>query len=171
VDPTLDEKEMLVMVTLGHLAVEHDNHAYLERVTELCARATDADRCSVFLVDVQKGELRSAVAQRIAAEIRLPIGQGLAGHAAATGETINVPDAYADPRFHQEVDRATGYHTSNTLTVPVWTTDRQTVVGVIQVLNKMGGAFERHDQILLERIADAIGPVLERMVYPRGVAR
>jgi hypothetical protein len=34
------------------------------------------------------------------------------------------------------------------------------VAGVIQVLNKRGGAFERHDQMLLERIAQALGPTL-----------
>lgn len=156
------------MVTLGHLAVEHDRHAYLERVTDLCARATDADRCTVFVVDLEHHELHSAMAQRLATEIRLPIGKGLAGHAAATGETINVPDAYADPRFDRETDRTTGYRTSNTLTVPVWAPDGQTVVGVIQVLNKSGGAFERHDQILIERIAEAVGPVLDQMAHSRG---
>ncbi len=159
------------MVTLGHLAVEHDRDVYLDRVTDLCSRATDADRCTVFVVDQEHRELRSAVAQRLSTEIRLPIGRGLAGHAAATGETINVPDAYSDPRFDRATDMATGYRTSNTLTVPVWTRDGRTVVGVIQVLNKRGGAFERHDQILIERIGEAMGPVLEQMAHSRGAAR
>ncbi len=155
------------MVTLGHLAVEHDRHAYLEKVTQLCSQATDADRCSVFVVDREHGEVRSAVAQHLTEEIRLPLGRGLAGQSAATGETINVPDAYSDPRFDQEVDRATGYLTSNTLAVPVWAEDGRSVVGVIQVLNKKGGAFERHDQILIERIARAVAPLLEQTEHPK----
>lgn len=167
----MDDKEMLVMVTLGHLSVEHDRHAYLERVTELCSHATDADRCTVYVVDREQGELRSAVAQRIGVEIRLPLGRGLAGHVAATGETINVPEAYADARFDPAVDRMTGYRTSNILAVPVWSADARTVVGVIQVLNKRGGAFERHDQILIERIAEAVGPVLEHWGLPKGGVR
>ncbi len=155
----MDDKVALILVTLGHLSVEHDRAAYLEKVVELCAHATDAERCTLYLVDQERGELRSAVAQRLFEAIRLPVGRGLAGHVAATGETINVPDAYADPRFDPTVDMRSGYRTLNMLAVPVW--DGRVVTGVIQVLNKRGGAFERHDQMLLERIAEAIGPALK----------
>jgi signal transduction protein with GAF and PtsI domain len=157
----MDEKVALVMVTLSHLSVLHDRGTYLERLVELCSRATDADRCTVYVVDRERSELRSTVAQRMGQQIRLPIGQGLAGQVAATGETINVPEAYADPRFDRSVDQRTGYRTANILAVPVWDRGGRAVVGVIQVLNKKDGAFERHDQMLLERIAEAVGPVLE----------
>jgi GAF domain-containing protein len=167
----VDEKTTLVLVTLGHLAVERDRSSYLERVVDLCSQATDAQRCTVYLVDRDEGELRSAVAQRLGQEIRLPMGKGLAGHVASTGETINVPDAYADPRFDPTVDRRSGFRTTNILSVPVWDRDGRSVVGVIQVLNKRGGAFERHDQMLLERIAEAIGPVLEQPAHRRGGVR
>ena len=155
----MDEKVALVMVTLGHLRVERDAKTYLERITDLCAQATDAERATVYIVDRDSRDLRSAVAQRIP-EIRLPMGRGLAGQVATTGETINVPDAYADPRFDSTVDRATRFRTTNILAVPVWDARGTEVVGVIQVLNKRGGAFERHDQMLLERIAQALGPAL-----------
>jgi len=167
----MDEKVALVMVTLGHLSVERDRATYLERVVELCSQATDAERCTVYIVDREQGDLRSAVAQRLGQEIRLTVGQGLAGHVAATGETINVPDAYADPRFDDTVDRRTGFRTMNILAVPVRDHDGRSVVGVIQVLNKRGGAFERHDQMLLERIAERIGPVLEQPAVRRGGMR
>jgi signal transduction protein with GAF and PtsI domain len=167
----MDEKTALVLVTLGHLTVERDRAAYLERVVELCSQATDAQRCTVYVVDHEEAMLRSAVAQRLGQEIRLPIGKGLAGHVAATGETINVPDAYDDPRFDPSVDRRSGFRTTNILSVPVWDRDGRSVVGVIQVLNKRGGAFERHDQMLLERIAEAIGPVLEQPAHRRGGVR
>ena len=167
----MDEKVALVMVTLGHLSVVHDRAAYLERVVDLCSQATDADRSTVYVVDREHGELRSAVAQRLGVEIHLPLGQGLAGQVATTGETINVPDAYADPRFDSSVDRRTGFRTMNILAVPVWDRDGRSVVGVIQVLNRRGGAFERHDQMLLERIAEAIGPVLEQPALRRGGVR
>src|SRR5262245_41038097 len=115
----MDEKVALVMVTLGHLKVERDPKAYLERITELCSQATDAERATVYVVDREQQELRSAVAQR-SPEIRLPLGRGLAGHVASTGETINVPDAYADPRFDPTMDRLTQFRTTNILAVPVW---------------------------------------------------
>lgn len=161
----LDDKVTLVMVGLGHLQFIKDRHTYLERLVDLCSRAVDAERCTVYVADHARGEIRSAVAQRAGMEIRLPIGRGLAGQVALTGETINVPDAYADPRFDRSVDRATGFRTVNILAVPVWGPDGRTV-GVIQVLNKRGGSFERHDQMLLERIAEASRTVLEQVGHP-----
>ncbi len=35
---------------------------------------------------------------------RFPIGKGIAGHVALTGETLNVPDVYKDDRFNPAVD-------------------------------------------------------------------
>lgn len=158
----LDEKVALIKVKLGHLAVQRDREAYLRGLVELCSQAVDADRCTVYLVDQAKREIRARAAQRIATEIRLPLGQGLAGVAALTGETINVPDAYADARFDREIDQRTGYHTVNILVVPVWGAAGHPV-GVIQALNKRDGTFERHDQMLLEQVADEVAPVLEKI--------
>lgn len=158
----LEETDAYVVVTLAHLAQLKDPDAYLRSLVELCSRATDAERASVYVVDQERREVRSLVAQRARIEIRLPIGKGLAGSAAATGETINVPDAYADPRFEASVDQASGFRTRNALTVPVWRARGAAVIGVIQVLNKRSGPFERHDQILLERVALAVSPFLER---------
>ncbi len=159
----LDDKVALVLVKLGHLAVQKDREAYLRGLVDLCSQAVDAERCTVYIVNGKKKELWARVAQRTATEIRLPIGQGLAGQSALTGETINVPDAYADARFDRNVDLRTGFRTLNMLVVPVWGSDGQSVVGVIQALNKRNGAFERRDQMLLEQIAETVGPVLEHI--------
>src|SRR5262249_42010917 len=69
------------------------------------------------------------------------------------------PDAYADPRFNQEVDRKTGYRTRSILAVPVL--DRLgEAVGVVQVLNKRGGPFtvtdERRSKAFSAQVAIAI---------------
>ena len=159
----LDDKVALVLVKLGHLAVQRDREAYLRGLVDLCSQAVDAERCTVYIVDYKRNELWARVAQRTATEIRLPLGQGLAGQSAQTGETINVPDAYADARFDRNVDLRTGFRTVNMLVVPVWGGDGNTVVGVLQALNKRNGAFERRDQMLLEQIAESVGPVLEHI--------
>ncbi|HEY8787180.1 MAG TPA: GAF domain-containing protein [Candidatus Limnocylindria bacterium] len=159
----LDDKVALVLVKLGHLAVQKDREAYLRGLVDLCSQAVDAERCTVYIVNGKKHELWARVAQRTATEIRLPLGQGLAGQSALTGETINVPDAYADARFDRNIDLRTGFRTLNMLVVPVWGSDGQNVVGVIQALNKRNGAFERRDQMLLEQIAETVGPVLEHI--------
>lgn len=161
---SLDDKMAYVDVKLGHLVVERDREAYLRALVELCSNAVDAERCTIYLVDHARGELRARVAQRAGVDIVLPVGRGLAGHSAASGETVNVPDAYADARFDPTTDLRSGYRTKNMLVVPVWgVTHPRRVSGVIQVLNRRDGAFERSDQMLLERVADAVAPVLEQM--------
>lgn len=159
----LDDRAAYISVKLGHLAVQRDREAYLHDLVDLCARAVDAERSTVYLVDPRRNELVARFAQRTAVEIRLPLGQGIAGTVAQTGETINVPDAYADPRFDRNVDLRSGFRTQNMLVVPVWSVDGKRVTGVIQVLNKRGGTFERSDQMDLERIADGIAPALEHL--------
>lgn len=158
----LDDKVALIQVKLGHLSVQHDPEAYLRGLVDLCSQVVDAERCTVYIVDKRKNELWARVAQRISTEIRLPMGQGLAGQAALTGETINVPDAYADPRFDRDIDARTGYRTLNMLVVPVWGSAGKPV-GVIQALNKQNGTFERRDQMLLEQIAETVAPFLEKL--------
>ncbi len=159
----LDDKVAFVMVKLGHLAVQRDRDAYLRGLADLCMHAVDAERATIYVVDDSRKELWSRYAHRFPAEIRLPLGEGIAGLVAQTGETINVPDAYGDPRFDREVDRHSGFLTLNTLAVPVWSSDGRRVIGVIQVLNKRDGSFERRDQMLLERIVENVAPAIERM--------
>lgn len=161
----IDDKVAFVLMKLSHLAVQRDREAYLRGLIDLCAQATDAERCTVYFVDRVKQELWSRVAARTAIEIRLPLGTGIAGQAAVTGETINVPDAYADPRFDRNFDLRSGYRTLNMLVVPVWDTTGRAVIGVLQVLNKRSGPFERRDQMLLERIAESVGPVLAQIPH------
>ncbi|EDO43657.1 predicted protein [Nematostella vectensis] len=125
---------------------------------------TNADRCSLFLVegpkgkqwlvskvfDVHIGSLNVSSAKEAIdhqREIRVPLGVGLVGYAAETGETVNIPDAYADPRFNQDVDKQTGYHTKSLLCKPVKNNEGE-VVGVAQIINKNPGGvpFTKEDE-------------------------
>jgi hypothetical protein len=54
-----------------------------------------ADRATLFLVDRRRGEIWSRVADGGCGEIRLPIGKGIAGHVAATGDVINTAGEYS----------------------------------------------------------------------------
>lgn len=159
----IDDKVAFVLMKLTHLAVQRDREAYLRGLIDLCAQATDAERATVYFVDHAKKEIWSRIAARTAIEIRLPLGSGIAGQVGLTGETVNVPDAYADPRFDRNVDLRSGYRTLNMLVVPVWDPNGRAVSGVLQVLNKRSGPFERRDQMLLERIAESVGPVFAQI--------
>jgi adenylate cyclase len=135
------------------LAAERDLDALLQIIMEKTSEVMDADRSTLFLVDEGKQQIWSKVAQGWAVkEIRLPLGMGIAGHVAMSGETVNIPDAYADPRFNPDVDKTTGYHTSTILCMPM--RDREgKILGVLQVLNKRAGPFTKSDEEMLAAFA------------------
>lgn len=111
----------------------------------------NAERGTIFLVDEARGELWSRVLLDPVgplSEIRLKIGEGIAGHVAQTGETLNIPDAYADPRFNRAFDQITGFRTRSILTAPMLN-PQQKIIGVVQLLNKVGGPFTHRDERLL----------------------
>jgi len=133
----------------------------LRRLMTLAARGVDADRATLYLLDEARGELRSVVALgEELREIRLPLEEGLAGYVARTGETVNVADAYADPRFSPRVDEETGYRTRTVLAVPMCAPQGQ-VNGVVQVLNKRQGLFSEEDERYLLALAEHAAQALE----------
>jgi len=118
-------------------------------------RAIQAERGAIYLFSPDRREIYAHVFSDDAAglrEIRLAIGEGLAGHVAATGEVLNVPNAYADPRFNSDFDRQTGRRTHSILTMPM-RNPHGAIVGVVQVLNKDGGPFTERDENLLAAMA------------------
>ena len=117
------------------ISSEMELGALLRKIVKVTSAVIHADRSSLFLHDERRGELASVVAEGVEGEpIHFPADQGLAGWAFTHGEAVNLPDAYADPRFNREVDAATGYQTHSVLTVPVTTRDGRRV-GVMQALN------------------------------------
>src|SRR5215813_10213043 len=104
----------------------------MEKVTELM----EADRSTLYLVTEDGGQLWSKVVQGgEVVEIRLTVGEGIAGWVAQTREIVNIPDAYADQRFQPSVDLKSGYRTRTILAVPMIGA-LGGLVGVLQVLNK-----------------------------------
>ncbi len=84
--------------------------------------------------------------------IRLPIGKGLAGHVARTGEVVNITDAYSDPRFNPEIDRKSGYSTRTVLCMPMRNKNGE-IIGVFQLLNKRIGHFGPEDEAFIEALS------------------
>src|SRR5262245_40330024 len=132
----------------------------LELILNSVRQILNADRASLFLYDPATNELYSKIAHGTG-EIRFPANAGIAGAAAQGRQLVNIPDAYADPRFNRDVDRKTGYQTRCLLTVPLVGTDSQ-LVGVLQVLNKVGGVFGAYDERLAEALAAQAGVAIQR---------
>ena len=134
--------------------------AFTLKVGEILA----ADRVSLFLVDRTRHELFSKVAQGDGAkalDIRVPLGAGIVGRVASTGQAMNIPDAYAEPLFNRSVDQNTGYRTRSILCAPI--VDRKgEVFAVAQVLNRRDGQpFDGRDETRLREFASSLGVVLE----------
>lgn len=137
---------------MNSLTLERDIDRLLQKIMHSTMELMDAERTTLFLVDETNGQLWSKVAQGPALkEIRISLGAGIAGLVATTGVTVNIPDAYQDPRFNPEVDRQTGYHTRNILCIPMKSREGK-ILGVIQVLNKRHGAFTAEDEQLLDAL-------------------
>jgi K+-sensing histidine kinase KdpD len=125
----------------------------LELILNSATQSIQADRGTLYLVDDIKKELWSKVHQGTdMLEIRLPIGKGLAGFVAETGETVIIPDTYADPRFNPDIDKRTGYRTRNMLCMPMKNKDRK-IIGVFQLLNKNQGCFDNDDVSFIDALS------------------
>lgn len=135
----------------------------LELIMEKVTEVMNAERSSLFLLDHKTDELYARIAQGLnAKEIRFPNGKGIAGHAGKTGQTINIKDAYDDPRFNRDFDRKSGFRTKAILCMPI-KNSRGKIIGVSQVLNKHDstGVFTRDDEVLLEAFSSIAAISLE----------
>ncbi len=143
------------------LAAPFDLMTMLGEVVAAAKQVLAAERGSVWLHDAATGELVLEVATGLK-PVRVPFGVGLVGACARDRQTINVPDCYADPRFDQGVDRASGYRTRCMLTLPL-IDHKGVLVGVMQVLNKKDGVFDADDEGLATALAAQCAVALQRV--------
>ncbi len=166
IPPTLESpdrpvRDLLTVLEIARrLAATADLQPLLEAIQQSALHALDCERASVFLYDPRTDELCSQVATA-EGEIRFPARSGLAGAVFHSGATLNVPDAAADPRFNPEIDRRTGFRTVSILTSPLRSWDN-TVVGVLQALNKRGGPFDCWDEVVIGLLSAQAGVAVQR---------
>jgi len=146
------------------MASERNLDRLLQLILGEVTKVMGADRSSLFLVDRERNELWSKIAQGLEVrEIRVKIGLGIAGYVAQTGKIVNIQDAYADPRFNQATDLRTGYRTRTILCVPMQNHLNE-VIGVLQVLNKRDGSFTREDEELLLALSSQAAVAIENAI-------
>jgi len=158
---TAGSKLDLILDVTRRLMSITDLDALLRDMATVTTQLLDADRATIFIVDRDRAEIWSKVALGTGAgEIRQAIGVGIAGIVAATGERINIADAYNDPRFNPEPDHRTGYRTKTLLTFPM-TGQNGRVIGVFQVVNKNGGPFSPDDEDTLSSLGASAAVAVE----------
>ncbi|HEX3860108.1 MAG TPA: adenylate/guanylate cyclase domain-containing protein [Stellaceae bacterium] len=133
----------------------------LSKILAVAIDVLDADRGAIFLYDPATRELYARRIDGIGnSEIRIDAGLGLIGSAFQGGETVNVADAYHDPRFHPGLDWNTGYRTRSVLCAPVFGNDGKRV-GAVQLLNKRRGNFTAADERRLRGLASQMGVTID----------
>jgi sigma-B regulation protein RsbU (phosphoserine phosphatase) len=162
-DPVNQVKRLERVLEISRrMAATTDLDELLAMIVDAGCEVLRCDRVSIFLYDADRNELFIRMARGVDS-IRFPADKGIAGAAAQDRSIVNVPDAYADPRFNSNVDRETGYHTRNLLALPLENLDGR-LMGVLQALNKHTGPFDSDDEALAETFGAQLGVALHRGV-------
>jgi HD-GYP domain-containing protein (c-di-GMP phosphodiesterase class II) len=164
------EKLQSILEVAKLVTAERDLDVLLPLILRHAAQVVEADRCSLFLLDRERNELWSKVAQKSALPIRLPLGSGIAGAVAESGAVINIPDAYEDARFNRSVDETTGYRTEGILCVPMRNAQGD-ITGVLQALNKRAGAFTEEDAELLVGLGGQAAVAIENAMLHESIGK
>ncbi len=159
-------KLMVVLEAQRSLSSTLSLDQLLETLLSVTTREVGADRGTIFLIDKKKEILWSKTLEGDKeCRIEVPLGKGIVGHTALTGETLNIPDAYKDYRFNPEVDKMTGYKTKSLLSVPMKSYGGE-IVGVIQLLNKKKDgkeeSFSLEDEEFLKEVCSHAATILEQ---------
>jgi hypothetical protein len=145
-------KLMVILEANKSLAATFDPTETLRIILKVATSETDAERGTIFLRAPGSDTIESQILEGgSVSRIVLPLGRGIAGTVAKTGETINIADAYRDPRFDSETDSGSGFHTSTILAAPLRTPQGE-IVGVVELLNKRHRVFSKEDEEFLAEV-------------------
>jgi adenylate cyclase len=140
-----------------------DLETTLQAVMDQARNLLKADRSTVFLLRKETGDLWTKVAtadEKTMMEISIPANRGIAGYVASTGQSLNIPEAYQDPRFDPSTDQRTGYLTRNILCMPVFNSAGE-LIGVTQLINKDNGNFSTSDEFFMQAFNIQAGIAIE----------
>jgi putative methionine-R-sulfoxide reductase with GAF domain len=145
-------KLMVILEANKALAATLDPTEILRIILRTATSETDAERGTIFLREPGSDELVSQILEGgSVAPIRLPVGRGIAGTVARTGEIINITDAYKDSRFDSRTDATSGFKTRTILAAPM-RTPKGEIVGVVEILNKRQRVFTKEDEEFLAEV-------------------
>ena len=149
---------------VGVLGASEEHDEILEHIVQTAMHVLGAQAGSLFLTDESSGELVFEVAMgEHAAPLRgqhIPLGQGIAGWVAVSGQAISVADVQQDPLWADEIARTLGYAPRSMLAMPLYLRDH--VIGVLQLLDKNGGQpFSASDIATLGMFAQQAAVTIE----------
>lgn len=156
------ETRLNLLVNFGGIVSKETKLSKLLEIIALQVKTIlNCDRCSVYILDSRANALWSKIALGLQhTEVRVPFGNGIVGHVAASGQTVNISNAYSDPRFSKELDRLTGYLTKNILAMPLKNISGH-IIGVFEAINKFHSDFNTDDEGILQLISSMAASAIE----------
>jgi diguanylate cyclase (GGDEF)-like protein len=145
-----------------------DLQKILQTIMEKISDLLQPDTWSLLMLDESTRELYFEIAIGAGAEklrdVRLKLGEGVAGWVAQHGEPLLVENASIDPRFTPRLDEATHTETRSIICVPIKAHSH--VLGVIELVNALGRpSFGAEDIPILKSLADYAAIALENARY------
>ncbi len=178
-DKALHNDRLLSLIeTLGKIGSTLAEDEILEMIITNGRRLTNAEGCSLFLIEHQTNEIVLKISSNLDEEInkqpldiRVPFGQGVIGSVVESGIPIIVQDTNRDTRHYKKSDKKIGFATRSLLAVPMrsHTINLQNledevdshIIGGLEAVNKVGGDFTENDQQILQILANQTATILE----------
>lgn len=170
---TKDLRSALILAaTAGTIATPIAHTRLLEMTVETAAHVIAARAASLFLIDDATQELAFEVVLGEKAEevkkFRVPMGHGIAGLVAASGQPIAISDAQSDPRTAADIAESIGYFPKNMLCVPLFYNEQ--TIGVLELLDKEGAtSFSASDMETLTLFANQAAVAIELSRTHQGI--
>jgi len=133
-------QSLILSATAGTIASPVKHTRLLEMIVETAAHVIRANAGSLFLIDEETQELVFEVALGQKAEevkkFRVPLGHGIAGLVAVSGQPMAISDASSDARQATDIAEKIDYKPESILCVPLVYNDQ--IIGVLELLDKEG---------------------------------
>ena len=156
------KQELEFLDVVSQVSSELELTPLLQKIISTISTMLDCERATLFINDEKTNELYTEVGEGLDEKsvIKFPNHLGIAGNVFTSGKPVNIPHAYADLRFNPAFDKQTGFFTRSILCMPVFNKEGKTI-GVSQVLNKRGGAFNAEDEKRLAAFTSQISMGIE----------
>jgi GAF domain-containing protein len=140
---------LVTVATASEISAPSNHNRLLDMILTSAAHVISADSGALFLVDTENEELSFAAALGPKADevlkLRVPLGHGIAGLVAVSGQPMAISDASNDPRQAADIAETVGYMPHSILCVPLFYDEQ--VIGVLELLDKRGAPSFSPDDI------------------------
>jgi GAF domain-containing protein len=135
----------------------------LNTIVEAAAAVVEAEGAALLLIDEERGDLWFEAALQASGEdvrkFRVPLGHGIAGLVAVSGQPMAISQAQDDPRHASDIAEQIGHAPRNLVCVPLHAGDD--VIGVLECLDKRDGdSFRPRDIEVLGQFANVAAAAL-----------